>query len=171
MIGRDAEQNLLTEDERKALRGSRFAPLPSSSSSSTHQPSCSQPRRLAHPNGPMTTNKAAALAKFLERKLKEPGGLNSMDPDLLERAIKNAKETVNASKSSSSGKHIRHVTSFGDSSEDSEEDDKHRDIGQETKPKRKKKKKHKSKKSKFNKNVGHTDEAVKTKKRKRISHS
>lgn len=53
--------------------------------------------RLAHPGGPMTTNKAAALAKFLERKLQQPDGLSSINPDLLELAVKNAKETVKAS--------------------------------------------------------------------------
>ncbi|XP_030938029.1 uncharacterized protein LOC115963234 isoform X2 [Quercus lobata] len=41
-----------------------FAPLPSLPSSA-HR---SQPR-LAHPGGPLRTNKAAALAKFLETKL------------------------------------------------------------------------------------------------------
>lgn len=46
----------------------------------------------------MTTNKAAALAKFLERKLQHPDGLNSLDPNLVELAVKNAKETVVASK-------------------------------------------------------------------------
>ena len=46
----------------------------------------------------MTTNKAAALAKFLERKLKQPGGLDSIDPDVLELAVQNAKETVKGSK-------------------------------------------------------------------------
>lgn len=45
----------------------------------------------------MTTNKAAALAKFLERKLQQPDGLSSINPDLLELAVKNAKETVKAS--------------------------------------------------------------------------
>lgn len=54
--------------------------------------------RLAHPGGPLTTNKAAALAKFLERKLQQPGGLDSIDPNVLELAVKNAKETVKASK-------------------------------------------------------------------------
>lgn len=54
--------------------------------------------RLAHPGGPLTTNKAAALAKFLERKLKEPDGLSSIDPDILELAVKNAKDTVISSK-------------------------------------------------------------------------
>lgn len=46
----------------------------------------------------MTTNKAAALAKFLERKLKEPDGLSSINPDILELAVKNAKDTVFSSK-------------------------------------------------------------------------
>lgn len=42
----------------------------------------------------MKTNKAAALAKFLERKLQDPNGLSSIDPDLIELAVKNAKDTV-----------------------------------------------------------------------------
>lgn len=54
--------------------------------------------RLAHPGGPMKTNKAAALAKFLERKLQEPNGLASFDPKLVELAVKNAKQTVQCSK-------------------------------------------------------------------------
>lgn len=45
----------------------------------------------------MTTNKAAALAKFLERKLKEPDGLSSINPDVLELAVKNAQDSVLAS--------------------------------------------------------------------------
>jgi hypothetical protein len=49
---------------------------------------------LAHPGGPVTTNKAAALAKFLERKLKDPNGLATINPDLLELAVNNAKKTV-----------------------------------------------------------------------------
>ena len=53
--------------------------------------------RLAHPGGPLTTNKAAALAKFLERKLQDPNGLDSIKPELLELAVKNAKDAVNAS--------------------------------------------------------------------------
>jgi hypothetical protein len=47
------------------------------------------------------TNKAAALAKFLERKLQQPDGLKSINPDLLELAVENAKETVKASSSKS----------------------------------------------------------------------
>ncbi|KAK3038980.1 hypothetical protein RJ639_027465, partial [Escallonia herrerae] len=78
----------LTEEERKALRGSKFAPLPSALPSSSR----SQPR-LAHPGGPLKTNKAAALAKFLERKLQDPSGFASINPQILELAVKNAKET------------------------------------------------------------------------------
>lgn len=48
----------------------------------------------------MKTNKAAALAKFLERKLQEPNGLASVDPKLVELAVKNAKETVKCSMNS-----------------------------------------------------------------------
>lgn len=49
--------------------------------------------RLAHPGGAIKTNKAAALAKFLERKLQDPQGLASLNPDLIERAVKNAKHS------------------------------------------------------------------------------
>ncbi|XP_042439400.1 nucleolar protein 58-like isoform X1 [Zingiber officinale] len=102
----------LTEDERRALRGSKFAPLPAPPPSAFH----SQPR-LAHPNGPMTTNKAAALAKFLERKLQQPDGLSSLDPKHVELAVKNAKEVAVPSKGTSSAfrSKIRHVASFEDS--------------------------------------------------------
>uniref|UniRef100_A0A453AR37 Uncharacterized protein n=1 Tax=Aegilops tauschii subsp. strangulata TaxID=200361 RepID=A0A453AR37_AEGTS len=78
----------LTDDERKALRGSKFAPLPAPPPSSRPNP------RMAHPGGPLTTNKAAALAKFLERKLQQPDGLDSLNPDLVNLAVKNAKETI-----------------------------------------------------------------------------
>ncbi|KAL5785240.1 hypothetical protein ACOSQ2_007632 [Xanthoceras sorbifolium] len=136
---RDREE--LTEEEKKALRGSKFAPLPSLPSSS----SCPQPR-LAHPGGPLTTNKAAALAKFLERKLKDPDGLSSINPDLLELAVKNARDTVLTSGSSKSGRTIRHVTSFGDS-EDSIEEVKVEDSElRESKKKKNKKKKNKKQK-------------------------
>lgn len=53
--------------------------------------------RLAHPGGPLATNKAAALAKFLERKRKDPNGLTSINPELLELAVNNAKQTLYAS--------------------------------------------------------------------------
>lgn len=46
----------------------------------------------------MTTNKAAALAKFLERKLQQPDGLSSLDPKHVELAVKNAKEVAVPSK-------------------------------------------------------------------------
>ncbi|GAB4851259.1 hypothetical protein Ancab_039928 [Ancistrocladus abbreviatus] len=100
----------LSEDERKALRGSKFAPLPAQPSSSSSRP---QPR-IAHPGGPVTTNKATALAKFLARKVQEPGGLESINPDLIMSAVKNAKETVHASQASDSGRTIRLVASFDD---------------------------------------------------------
>ncbi|KAK9161501.1 hypothetical protein Syun_007842 [Stephania yunnanensis] len=81
----------LTEEDRKALRGSKFAPLPSTSRRS-QQPSEDEIALLvnyplAHPGGPLTTNKAAALAKFLERKLQEPSGLDSINPDLVDQAM------------------------------------------------------------------------------------
>ncbi|XP_078160693.1 uncharacterized protein LOC144556076 isoform X1 [Carex rostrata] len=107
----------LTEEEQRALRGSKFAPLPAPPTSSRPLP------RLAHPGGPVKTNKAAALAKFLERKLQQPDGLKSINPDLLELAVKNAKETVKASnRPSTSGRNVRHVASFEDSSEGSGDD-------------------------------------------------
>lgn len=106
----------LSEEDRRALRGSKFAPLPSVPL--LHRQEQRQPR-LAHPGGPLTTNKAAALAKFLERKLQQPGGLDSINPELLERAVENAKEAVNAG--GASGRIIRHVASFEDSAEESEE--------------------------------------------------
>jgi hypothetical protein len=88
-MGGGAIDEELTEDEKRALRGSKFAPLTSLPSSSR-----SKPPRLAHPGGPLKTNKAAALAKFLERKLQDPNGLASIDPALVELAVKNAKDTV-----------------------------------------------------------------------------
>ncbi|CAL5412610.1 unnamed protein product [Camellia sinensis] len=81
----------LTDEERRALRGSKFASLPPSASF----PSRSKPKpRLPHPGGPLTTNKAAALVKFLERKLQAPNGLASIKPEPVELAVKNAKDTV-----------------------------------------------------------------------------
>ncbi|KAK1438423.1 hypothetical protein QVD17_04232 [Tagetes erecta] len=125
----------LTEDERKALRGSKFAPLPSTSQS--------QPR-LAHPGGPLKTNKAAALAKFLQRKLQEPTGLSSINPKLVELAVKNAKDTVTASNASNSERKIQHVNSFNDYEVTSEDE-------KEVKTKPIKMKKKKNKKNKKNK--------------------
>ncbi|XP_047160698.1 inactive protein tyrosine kinase pTKL [Vigna umbellata] len=133
------EIETLTEDERRALRGSKFAPLPRTSSSKP---------RLAHPGGPLATNKAAALAKFLERKLKDPNGLASINPDLLELAVNNAKQTVHASGTSNFQRTIRHVDSFGDfDSKDSSEDELN-ELSEVKECKRKKKKKEKKKKEK-----------------------
>ncbi|KAL7228794.1 hypothetical protein ACSBR2_007481 [Camellia fascicularis] len=71
--------------------------------------------RLPHPSGPLTTNKAATSAKFLERKLQKPNGLASIKPELVELAVKNAKDTtINASGASHLGRIVRHVDSFGD---------------------------------------------------------
>ncbi|XP_057958846.1 uncharacterized protein LOC131151603 [Malania oleifera] len=134
----------LTEDERRALRGSKFAPLPAPPPSSRFQP------KQAHPGGPVTTNKAAALAKFLERKLQDPSGLASLNPDLIELAVKNAKQSVKSCGASNSGRTVRHVTSFSDTE----------DLSQGTmenhEPERqnKKKKKKKDKKNKKQKMVG-----------------
>ncbi|KAK9052945.1 hypothetical protein SSX86_029575 [Deinandra increscens subsp. villosa] len=131
----------LTEDERKALRGSKFAPLPSAAPTASR----SLPR-LAHPGGPLKTNKAAALAKFLERKSQEPSGLSSINPKLVELAVKNAKETVRASNASNSERKIQHVNSFNDS-EDMIEDEEEMKV-KSTKKKNKKNKKKKNKKQK-----------------------
>jgi hypothetical protein len=62
---------------------------------------------MAHSGGPLTTNKAAVLAKFLERKLQQPDGLESLNPDLVNLAVKNAKETIKASKGTSC--HFTHL--------------------------------------------------------------
>ncbi|OAY55966.1 uncharacterized protein LOC110610754 [Manihot esculenta] len=136
--GAELQMEGLSEEERKALRGSKFAPLPPPSSRS-------QQPRLAHPGGPLKTNKAAALAKFLERKLQDPNGLTSINPDLIESAVKSAKDTVSSSGTSRSGKIIHHVTSFGDS-EDSAEEGKAKESSKKHKKKKKKKKKHKKRK-------------------------
>ncbi|CAN1281020.1 hypothetical protein LINPERPRIM_LOCUS17597 [Linum perenne] len=121
----------LSEEERKALRGSKFAPLPPPPSSRSNNP------RLAHPGGPLKTNKAAALAKFLKRKLQEPNGLDSLNPDLLELAVKNAKKTVSSDGASTSGRVVRHVSSFPDAEDTSEEGN----VLKKKKRKRKKEKK------------------------------
>ncbi|XP_050374020.1 uncharacterized protein LOC126791587 isoform X2 [Argentina anserina] len=129
----------LSEDEKKALRGSKFAPLPSL------PPPRSQPR-LAHPGGPLTTNKAAALAKFLERKLQDPNGLDSINPQLVEKAVQNAKRTVFASAASNSQGRIRHVSSFGESVDEDPLEQEEGNVGNcETKKKKKNRKKKKNK--------------------------
>jgi hypothetical protein len=80
------------------------------------------PGRLAHPGGPLATNKAVALGKFLKRKLSEPGGAASLDPALVEQAVNNAKATVEAGKGQllKSGVKVLHVDSFSGS--DKEDD-------------------------------------------------
>ncbi|XP_028796518.1 uncharacterized protein LOC114751977 [Neltuma alba] len=134
------EIETLSEDERRALRGSKFAPLPSLSRTSSSQP------RLAHPGGPVTTNKAAALAKFLERKLKEPDGLASINPDLLEVAVNDAKQTVFATSSTSNPERIvRHVDSFGNTDTEDSEGEKN-ELSQVKECKKRKSKKKKDKK-------------------------
>ncbi|XAR57107.1 hypothetical protein NMG60_11025134 [Bertholletia excelsa] len=150
----------LTEEERRALRGSKFAPLPSAS-----PPSRSKPR-LAHPGGPLTTNKAAALAKFLERKLQEPSGLASIKPELLERAVKNAKDTVNASGTSQSGRIVRHVDYFANSEDSVEANEEEIKSKKHKKKKKKKKKKDKEKVKKQKSAKDNTDTLVKRPKKK-----
>jgi hypothetical protein len=106
----------LSEEERRALRISRFHAMPVLSSSSASSSQHSQPR-LAHPGGPLATNKAVALGKFLKRKLSEPGGAASLDPALVEQAVNNAKATVEAGKGQllKSGVKVLHVDSFSGS--------------------------------------------------------
>ncbi|PKA57655.1 hypothetical protein AXF42_Ash016701 [Apostasia shenzhenica] len=124
---------------------------------------------LAHPNGPMATNKAAALAKFLERKLQQPGGLNSLDPVHLEIAVNNAKATVNASngRASSSGVAIRHVSSFGGAVEPESDRVFEIDNLKETRIKKKKKKK-KNKVGKKTRDQDRGSKMLKKKKRKKV---
>ncbi|KAI3469412.1 hypothetical protein Pfo_026075 [Paulownia fortunei] len=131
----------LTEEEKKALRGSKFAPLPYANQTRL------QPRQ-AHPGGPMKTNKAAALAKFLERKLQEPNGLASVDPKLVELAVKNAKQTVQCSGTSTSGRIIHHVNTFGDFEDSDGEEKTETSVSKKHKLKKKKKKKKKDKNQK-----------------------
>nr|VDC85724.1 unnamed protein product [Brassica rapa] len=144
----------LTEDEKRALRGSKFAPLTSLPSSSH-----SQLPRLAHPGGPLKTNKAAALAKFLERKLQDPNGLSSIDPDLIELAVKNAKDTVISSGASSSGRRIQHVAKFEDVEISSDDDDKMENT-KLTKKKKKKNAKKKKVEKKKKKNKKHKQQII-----------
>ncbi|XP_047978071.1 uncharacterized protein LOC125220006 isoform X2 [Salvia hispanica] len=124
----------LTEDEKKALRGSKFAPLPPGTNQARPQ------SRLAHPGGPMKTNKAAALAKFLERKLQEPNGLASVDPKLVELAVRNAKKTVQCSGASTSGRIVHHVNKFDDAEDLEKEDISGTPLPKKLKQKKKKKK-------------------------------
>ncbi|XP_009621366.1 uncharacterized protein LOC107779996 [Nicotiana tabacum] len=151
----------LTEEEKKALRGSKFAPLPSAPSSSRPQP------RLAHPGGPMKTNKAAALAKFLERKLQDPNSLASLDPRLIELAVQNAKHTVQSSGPSSTGRTVQHVDSFGDS-EGSAEEEENIKISVSKKSKKNKKRKKKLKKEKQHKKLEESSNGMAKKRKKQL---
>ncbi|CAL5357972.1 unnamed protein product [Camellia sinensis] len=127
----------LTDKEKRILRGIKFAPLPPSASF----PSRSKPKpRLSQPDGPLTTNKAAAL------------------PELVELAVKNAKDTVNASGATHLGRIVQRVDSFGDF-EDSLEDG-----GEKIESKKHKKKKKKKKKDKSSKDTA--DAVVKRRKKK-----
>ncbi|PKI41799.1 hypothetical protein CRG98_037799 [Punica granatum] len=139
----------LSEEERKALRGSKFAPLPSLPPPSQPSPDplllSESVNRLAHPGGAIKTNKAAALAKFLERKLQDPQGLASINPELVELAVRKAKDSVASGCASSSGT-VRHVDFFDDP-EDSFNDEADEDAKLKT-HKNKKKKKDKDEKKK-----------------------
>ncbi|KAL3848978.1 hypothetical protein ACJIZ3_010860 [Penstemon smallii] len=150
---RKGEMEGLTEDEKRALRGSKFAPLPSAPPRTRFLP------RQAHPGGPIKTNKAAALAKFLERKLEEPNGLASIDPNLVELAVRNAKQTVQCSGSSTSGRIIHHVNTFGDF-EDSTGEEKIGDLKSSTSKKSKQKKKKKKKEKNQNNKKHNLEDSV-----------
>ncbi|CAI5526264.1 unnamed protein product [Closterium sp. Naga37s-1] len=75
--------------------------------------SCSD--RTAHPGGPLATNKAAALSRFLQRRLAasaeggEGGERGALDPRLVEVAVRNAQATLVAG-----GGAVRHVDCFND---------------------------------------------------------
>nr|XP_018632158.1 uncharacterized protein LOC104113007 isoform X2 [Nicotiana tomentosiformis] len=146
----------LTEEEKKALRGSKFAPLPSAPSSSRPQP------RLAHPGGPMKTNKAAALAKFLERKLQDPNSLASLDPRLIELAVQNAKHTVQSSGPSSTGRTVQHVD------QGSAEEEENIKISVSKKSKKNKKRKKKLKKEKQHKKLEESSNGMAKKRKKQL---
>ncbi|BBN12932.1 hypothetical protein MPTK1_5g24080 [Marchantia polymorpha subsp. ruderalis] len=127
----------LTDDERRALRASRFHSTP------TSPPPPDRRSRLAHPGGALATNKAAALAKFLKRKLEEPGGAATLNPSLVERAVQNAKITTR----SVALPKVRHVDSFSDAEEDPHEESNGKKVhpGCEVGASNSKKKKKKSK--------------------------
>ncbi|KAJ7542458.1 hypothetical protein O6H91_10G107600 [Diphasiastrum complanatum] len=117
----------LTEEERRALRGSKFASSPLEPADAAKG---SQPRgllsgkglgRLAHPGGALATNKAAALSKFLKRKLDGAAGASSLDPALVEVAVNNAKASLIGGVSARSKVRVRHVESFSDVEEDAED--------------------------------------------------
>ncbi|KAH7351745.1 hypothetical protein KP509_19G012900 [Ceratopteris richardii] len=127
----------LSEDERRALRGSKFAPLPAGTVEVSTQP------RIPHPGGPVATNKAAALAKFLQRKLETSGSV-SLNPTLVEAAVENAKASLHGTTN------VRHVDAFSDSDKEADmeiapgtDDKPMHDIGKKKKGQKKNKKKRK----------------------------
>ncbi|CAI5518880.1 unnamed protein product [Closterium sp. Naga37s-1] len=114
---RVSEIELLTDDERRALRASRFsAERLLSPPRSSHSASAAAARQ-AHPGGPLATNKAAALSRFLQRRLaasgegSKGGERGALDPRLVEVAVRNAQATLVAAASSGGGA-VRHVDCF-----------------------------------------------------------
>lgn len=152
---KEAAMEELSEEEKKALRGSKFAPLPSSSS-------CRSEPRLAHPGGPLKTNKAAALAKFLDRKSQDATGLASLDPLLIQLAVKNA---LQSSGTSSKGRTVQHVDSFGDSEESAEDEEIKISVQKESK---KNKKRKKLKKEKHRKKLEESSSGMAKKHKKKL---
>lgn len=106
----DNELDTLSDAERRALRISRFAQEAPPTASSSRQ---SQLPRLAHPGGPIATNKAAALARFLKRKV-DAGTAGALDLDLVELAVRNAKSSIapTAGGRGQAKVSIRHVAEF-----------------------------------------------------------
>eukprot|EP00271_Cylindrocystis_brebissonii_P019461 TRINITY_DN591_c0_g2_i1.p1 TRINITY_DN591_c0_g2~~TRINITY_DN591_c0_g2_i1.p1 ORF type:complete len:185 (+),score=42.83 TRINITY_DN591_c0_g2_i1:351-905(+) len=105
------ELDQLSEDERRALRASRFANSDHNEGQRMAEPV--RPKRLAHPGGPLATNKAAALARFLERKMASEESLSNLQPELVERAIKNAQASL-AAGATERGVVVKHVEAFED---------------------------------------------------------
>ncbi|KAI5080561.1 hypothetical protein GOP47_0003744 [Adiantum capillus-veneris] len=148
----------LSEDERRALRGSKFAPLPVHANKKvTAEP------RIPHPGGPVTTNKAAALAKFLQRKLETSSGSLSLDPVLVEAAVENAKANLHGI--STSSVKVQHVETFSDSDKEVEEE--RRVDTKVVQSNGNKKKRKKKKKWKQTTKVGNATEKAPLKKKKK----
>lgn len=133
-----AQLDNLSEDERRALRGSRFAPLSTRVSNEVKVGA-----RIPHPGGPVATNKAAALAKFLQRKLEKSSGTASLDPVLVEAAVNNAKATLHGLSSTTTLK-VRHVETFSESDKETEGEGLEKAKAVEVKGKKKKRKKAKA---------------------------
>ncbi|GJP68691.1 hypothetical protein CLOP_g25351 [Closterium sp. NIES-67] len=114
---RVSELDQLTDDERRALRASRFSARLPSPPRSSHSATAAAAARQAHPGGPLATNKAAALSRFLQRRLAagaEAGERGApLDPRLVEVAVRNAQATLVAAASSRTGA-VRHVDCFED---------------------------------------------------------